>query len=47
MQIVKIISEHKKYKSSTGGRPARGQRRVMAIVQDGKGLVTRHIDIPK
>lgn len=47
MTILKIISEWKHYRSSTGQRPRPGYRRVMASVQDGHGVETRHIDIPK
>lgn len=51
MKIVQIISEHKRLKRNVEGRkqntkvPA-GMKRVMAIVQEGRNKVTRHIDVP-
>lgn len=53
MEIVKIISEHKRLKvNRTDGRNITrvkpGMKRVQAIVKiKGEGRVTRHIDIPK
>lgn len=48
METIKIISEHKKNYGAKGygytwSRPAKGMKRVMAIV-NGK---TRHMDIPQ
>jgi len=42
MKIIKIISEHKK-----PSKVKRGCKRVEAIVDNGYGPETKHIDIPK
>lgn len=54
VEVVKIISEHKKIKTfnpSSGlavKRPTHGNRRVQAIVRLQNGeLVTRHLDVAK
>ena len=45
MQIVKIISEHKKKNKL---KPIKkGCKRVEAIVKIGNKLYTQHIDVPK
>lgn len=53
MEVISIVSEHKKRSGRqeagyTYAAPAHGKKRVQAIVRlQGKGIVTRHIDIPK
>ncbi len=52
MEIVKIISTHKRLKVNRLGNDYKithvkeGMRRVMAIVNIGGEMVTRHIEVP-
>lgn len=43
MEILKIISEHKKIKKSKSIKP--GYKRVEAVVREGRYIETKHIDI--
>jgi len=45
MEIIRIISEHKKINSKQPLRP--GFKRVEAIIKESGKIYTRHIDINK